>query len=151
MRRRQWWAQSNFVKRLSCNLQFLRGCVQEKFWHFSAAMLRRTEAPWRSNSGSIAAILTGPRMASLVSSPSLREQLAVLAEWLDTGVDPGPDAWVFASETRDTPLWRDNLLRRHIRPHLEALEPSLGWVDFKVMRRTNASLGHSAKDRKSTR
>jgi integrase len=70
---------------------------------------------------------------------------AVLAEWLDTGVDPGPDAWVFASETRDTPLWRDNLLRRHIRPHLEALEPSLGWVDFKVMRRTNASLGHSAK------
>ena len=70
---------------------------------------------------------------------------ALLAEWLDTAVDPAPDAWVFASETRDTPLWRDNLLRRHIRPYLEALEPSLGWVDFKVMRRANASLGHSAK------
>ena len=69
----------------------------------------------------------------------------LLAEWLDTAVDPAPEAWVFASETRDTPVWRDNLLRRHIRPHLEALDPSLGWVDLKVMRRTNASLGHSAK------
>jgi hypothetical protein len=28
---------------------------------------------------------------------------------------------------------------------LEALEPSLGWVDFKVMRRTNGSLSHGAK------
>jgi integrase len=70
---------------------------------------------------------------------------ALLAEWLDTAIDPDPAAWVFASETRDTPVWRDNLLRRYIRPHLEALDPSLGWVDFKVMRRTNASLGHSAK------
>ena len=52
---------------------------------------------------------------------------------------------MFASENRETPLWRDNLLRRHIRPRLEELEPPLGWVDFKVMRRTNASLSHGAK------
>lgn len=70
---------------------------------------------------------------------------ALLAEWMDAAVNPAPESWVFASETGDTPLWRDNLLRRHIRPHLEALEPALGWVDFKVMRRSNASLGHGAK------
>ncbi len=46
-------------------------------------------------------------------------------------------------ENRETPLWRDNLLRRHIRPALA--EVHLGWVDFKVMRRTNGSLSHGAK------
>jgi integrase len=68
---------------------------------------------------------------------------ALLREWLDTAVDPAPDAWVFASENRETPLWRDNLLRRHVRPALRKI--GLGWVDFKVMRRTNASLGQDAK------
>ena len=68
---------------------------------------------------------------------------ALLVEWLSAAVDPEPNAWVFASENRETPLWRDNLLRRHIRPSLEKV--NLGWVDFKVMRRTNASLSHGAK------
>ena len=68
---------------------------------------------------------------------------ALLVEWLCAAVDPEPTAWVFASENRETPLWRDNLLRRHIRPALAKV--NLGWVDFKVMRRTNASLGHDAK------
>lgn len=68
---------------------------------------------------------------------------ALLVEWLSAAVDPEPNAWVFASENRETPLWRDNLLRRHIRPALEKV--NLGWVDFKVMRRTNASLSHGAK------
>jgi integrase len=44
---------------------------------------------------------------------------ALLVEWLTGAADPEPDAWVFASENRATPLWRDNLLRRHIRPALE--------------------------------
>lgn len=68
---------------------------------------------------------------------------ALLVEWLNAAVDPEPTAWVFASENRETPLWRDNLLRRHIRPALAKV--NLGWVDFKVMRRTNASFGHDAK------
>lgn len=68
---------------------------------------------------------------------------ALLLEWLEVAVDPGPTAWVFASEARETPLWRDNLLRRHIRPPLAQV--GLGWVDFKIMRRTNASLGQIAK------
>ena len=68
---------------------------------------------------------------------------AMLVEWLEAAVDSESTAWVFASENRETPLWRDNLLRRHIRPALEKV--GLGWADFKVMRRTNASLGHGAK------
>jgi integrase len=68
---------------------------------------------------------------------------ALLVEWLRAAVDPEPNASVFASENRETPLWRDNLLRRHIRPALAKVD--LEWVDFKVMRRTNASLGHGAK------
>jgi integrase len=68
---------------------------------------------------------------------------ALLVEWLRTAVDPEPDAWVFASENRKAPLGRDNLLRRYMVPALEKVD--LGWVDFKVMRRTNASLGHVAK------
>jgi integrase len=65
-----------------------------------------------------------------------------LREWLELAVEEDVDAWVFASED-GTPLWRDNVLRRHIQPKLEPL--GLGWVDFQVMRRTNASLGHDAK------
>ena len=68
---------------------------------------------------------------------------ALLVEWLSAAVDPEPTAWAFASENRATPLWRDNLLRRHIRPALAKV--NLGWVNFKVMRRTNASLAHDAK------
>jgi integrase len=72
---------------------------------------------------------------------------ALLSEWLATAVDSEPDSWVFASENPKTPLWRDNLLRRHIQTQLEAV--GLGWVDFKVMRRTNASLGHGRVDTKA--
>lgn len=68
---------------------------------------------------------------------------ALLREWLESAVEPDPDAWLFASAAGNTPVWRDNLLRRHIRPALEKV--GLGWVDFKVMRRTNASLSHEAK------
>jgi hypothetical protein len=68
---------------------------------------------------------------------------ALLVQWLKEAVDPEANALVFTSENRETPLWRDNLLRRYIRPALEKV--NLGWVDFKVMRRKNASLGHVAR------
>ena len=66
--------------------------------------------------------------------------------WLESAVSDEPNAWVFASENRETPLWRDNLLRRHIAPALTKV--GLGWVDFRVMRRTNASLGLGKVDPK---
>jgi integrase len=53
-----------------------------------------------------------------------------------------PDAWVFASENPATPLWRDNVWRRHMQPKLEPA--GLGWANFQVLRRTHASLGHEA-------
>lgn len=72
---------------------------------------------------------------------------ALLTEWLGAAVGSEPTAWVFASEAKETPLWRDNLLRRHIRPQLE--EIGLGWVDFKVMRRTPAWVTEQKSTRRS--
>jgi integrase len=46
---------------------------------------------------------------------------------------------VFPSE-RGTFLSRDNFLRRNIHKKLEKV--GLGWVNFQVLRRTPASLGH---------
>lgn len=57
-------------------------------------------------------------------------------------VDQNPDAYVFAGETGQ-PLWRSSLLEDHIRAKFELI--GLGWVNFQVMRRTHASLGHHAK------
>lgn len=68
---------------------------------------------------------------------------ALLVAWMEAAVGPEPTAWVFASESGATPLSRDNLLRRYLRPALSKI--GLGWVDFKVTRRTNASIGHDAK------
>lgn len=63
--------------------------------------------------------------------------LGDISEWKTLSRDTSDDAWVFPSETGKTPLWRDNLLRRHISPQLQAA--GLGWVDFHVMRRTHAT------------
>jgi hypothetical protein len=46
---------------------------------------------------------------------------------------------VFPSE-RGTYLSRDNFLRRNIQGKLE--EIGLGWINFQVLRQTQASLGH---------
>ena len=59
--------------------------------------------------------------------------------WRNISPDTGPDALVFPSE-RGTYLSRDNFLRRNIQKKLE--EIGLGWVNFQVLRRTQASLGH---------
>ena len=50
-----------------------------------------------------------------------------------------PDDLVFPSE-RGTFLSRDNFLRRNIQKKLATV--GLGWVNFQVLRRTQASLGH---------
>ena len=52
------------------------------------------------------------------------------------------EAYVFAGETGQ-PLWRSSLLEDHIRAKLEPI--GLGWVNFRVMRTTHASLSHQAK------
>jgi integrase len=72
-----------------------------------------------------------------------RRTASLLRQWIGDAVAADGEAWVFASENPAQPLWRDNLLRRHVAPKLRPL--GLGWVDFQVMRRTHASLGHAAK------
>ena len=64
-----------------------------------------------------------------------------LREWMRL-VAPSPDAWVFASENPQKPIWRDNIWYRQMKPRLDAV--GLGWANFQVMRRTHASLGHDA-------
>ncbi len=64
-----------------------------------------------------------------------------LMEWMEL-VPDSPEAWVFASENPSTPLWRDNLWRRHMHPKLKTI--GLEWATFQVLRRTHASLGHDA-------
>ena len=59
--------------------------------------------------------------------------------WREISSNTAPDALVFPSE-RGTYLSRDNFLRRNIHKKLEDI--GLGWVNFQVLRRTQASLGH---------
>lgn len=67
---------------------------------------------------------------------------ALLCKWMEQAVERNPEAHVFAGETAQ-PLWRSSLLDDHIKAKLEPI--GLGWVNFQVMRRTHASLGHKAK------
>ena len=76
---------------------------------------------------------TKPRVVAL--SSGVRQDLA---DWLRGSPDTGPDGWLFPSERLTTPLAKDNVMRRNIRPVLKVA--GLGWVDFHVMRRTHSSL-----------
>lgn len=58
--------------------------------------------------------------------------------WLEMIPSNDPDAWVFPSETGKTPLWKDNVWRRHIEPRLGKV--GLDWVNFQVFRRTHSCL-----------
>lgn len=60
-------------------------------------------------------------------------------QWREVAIDLNPESLVFPSE-RGTVLSRDNFLRRNIHSKLEQV--GLGWVNFQVLRRTQASLGH---------
>jgi integrase len=65
----------------------------------------------------------------------------LLTEWMSL-VGGRKEAWVFASENPDTPMWRDNIWRREMKPKLDLV--GLGWAGFQELRRMHASLGHDA-------
>jgi hypothetical protein len=48
--------------------------------------------------------------------------------------------WLFPSENLKMPMGADNMMARHIRPRLKDEKVELGWVDYRVMRRTHSSL-----------
>jgi integrase len=76
------------------------------------------------------------RMVAL--SASLQQDLR---EWL--AVCPvSSEGWLFPSEILSTPMSKDNMLYRYIRPRL--LKVGLGWVDYQVLRRTYATLMRKA-------
>lgn len=52
-------------------------------------------------------------------------------------------AYLFCSEAGDTPLRPNNHWKRNILPRLEQI--GLEWVNYQVLRRTNASLSRKAK------
>src|SRR5262249_47488923 len=58
--------------------------------------------------------------------------------WLESSPNTGVDGWLFPSETLKTAIGSDNLMARYLRPILKAA--GLGWVDYRVMRRTHSSL-----------
>ena len=68
---------------------------------------------------------------------------SVIAQWRALSGDPGPEAWVFPSETRRTPLSKGNCWRRWIAPRLKRV--GLERVNFQVMRRTHSSLMRELK------
>lgn len=76
----------------------------------------------------------GKRQAAL--PPDLAQDVNA---WREISPNTAPDSLVFPSE-RGTYLSRDNFLRRNIQGKLE--EIGLGWINFQVLRRTQASLGH---------
>ena len=76
----------------------------------------------------------GKRLAAL--PPDLSTSIS---GWRELSADTSQDALVFPSE-RGTFLSRDNFLRRNIQKKLDNV--GLGWVNFQVLRRTQASLGH---------
>jgi integrase len=61
----------------------------------------------------------------------------ILTEWVGRLRDRRPEAWLFPSENGRTPLLGNNV-RRRFRRKLESA--GLAWADFRVMRRSCASL-----------
>ncbi len=58
--------------------------------------------------------------------------------WLESSPDTGVDGWLFPSENLETAMGADNLMFRYLRPRLKSV--GLGWVCYRVMRRTHSSL-----------
>lgn len=73
------------------------------------------------------------RRAALAST--LQEDLKM---WLAASPDTGSEGWLFPSENLKMPIGSDNLMARNMRPCLK--KAGLGWVDYRVMRRTHSSL-----------
>jgi integrase len=108
--------------------------------------------------------LDSPKTHRSIRTVALSDGLqALLREWKAVSLDTTGEAWVFACETGETPLSKDNCWRRYMAPKLKKV--GLEWANFHVMRRTNCSrmkerkidpklvadqLGHSLDESNST-
>jgi len=57
--------------------------------------------------------------------------------WLESTAG-APQDWLFPSVNLKMPVGADNMMARYILPKLKAV--GLGWVDYRVLRRTHSSL-----------
>ncbi|BDC49785.1 hypothetical protein F183_A21010 [Bryobacterales bacterium F-183] len=89
--------------------------------------------------------IDSPKTSNSVRKAALSAGLiAEIEAWKQVSIDSSPDAWVFPSETGETPLGRDSVWRWKIGPALEAA--GLPWVDFHAMRRTHSTLMNEIHD-----
>jgi integrase len=80
-----------------------------------------------------------PKSPKSIRKAALSESLlSDVSAWRALSLNTGPDAWVFASETGETPLRPDNVRHRHIEANLK--RAGLEWVNFQVLRRSCSSL-----------
>jgi integrase len=81
-----------------------------------------------------------PKTAKSVRSVALSTEVQRdMRDWLEF-MPGGPEDWLFPSENSKMPIGADNMMSRYIRPKLKAENVGLGWVDYRVMRRTHSSL-----------
>src|SRR5437899_11665466 len=124
-------------ERLVCMLATIAGMRPGEIfalkWHH--VRTDHIEIEQRLYRGKIDSPKTNQSKRSVALSQGLQSKMA---EWRLVSGDPGPEVWVFPSETLKTPMSKDNCWRRWIAPRLSAA--GLGWVNFQVMRRTHASL-----------
>ncbi len=85
---------------------------------------------------------TDKSVRKVALSSAVKEDLKL---WLES-TPGGPDDWLFPSENRKMPIGADNMMARYIRPKLNPDEVGLGWVDYRVMRRTHSSLMKASRD-----
>jgi len=88
--------------------------------------------------------LDTPKTTKSVRLAALSSGLARdLEDWLKASPDGGPDGWLFPSEKLSTPVRKDGVWRRKVRPKL--IEAGLDWVNFQVLRRTHSSIMREEK------
>jgi len=130
-------------ERLIAEFAILGGLRPGEIFALKWGHLSETHADIRQ--GYMAGRSTPPQSSRSIGKAALSAGLMNdIRAWKEISLNPGEDAWVFPSETRKTPLGRDNVWRRRIGPKLEAA--GLGWVDFHVMRRTHSTLMNEIHD-----
>ena len=83
--------------------------------------------------------LDDPKTAHSRRTVALSDGLQhAIERWRSVCADTSPKAWVFPSETGETPVSKENCWSRNFAPKLQAV--GLDWVNFQVMRPTHSTL-----------
>ena len=116
--------------RLACIEGMRPGEFLARRWPDMSGYLMRIES--RVYKGKFDTPKNGKEREGAISDGTLR----ALAELKKVSLDP--NGFIFASETGNTPISRDNLWRRYMKPALDKV--GLGWATFQVLRRTHGTL-----------